>query len=57
MQIDRGEANHRQGLDWRLRGHGVVQPCRRQGDPGLDLRRKEGDATRIGDRELCLAGL
>jgi lysozyme len=24
---------------------------------GLDLRRKEGDATRIGDRELCLAGV
>lgn len=24
---------------------------------GLDLRRKEGDAVRIGERELCLAGL
>jgi lysozyme len=24
---------------------------------GLDLRRKEGDATRIGAREICLAGL
>jgi lysozyme len=24
---------------------------------GLDLRRKEGDATRIGEREICLAGL
>lgn len=24
---------------------------------GLDLRRKDGDANRIGERELCLAGL
>ena len=24
---------------------------------GLDLRRKDGDAARIGDREICLAGL
>lgn len=24
---------------------------------GLDLRRKNGDAARIGDREICLAGL
>ncbi|TCN30359.1 lysozyme [Sinorhizobium americanum] len=24
---------------------------------GLDLRRKEGDTTRIGEREICLAGI